>query len=75
MMVGIYSTVNSGWMSSSLNHLKVSKNAVNWIICKFCQIFPMHAEDDRYAKFFLFTETEVKILCETYKRVCGLFAH
>jgi len=26
----------------------------------------MHAIDDRYAKFFLFTETEVQILCENY---------
>jgi hypothetical protein len=26
------------------------------------QIFPMHAEDDHYAKFFLFTEKEVEIL-------------
>ncbi|KIM81116.1 hypothetical protein PILCRDRAFT_821941 [Piloderma croceum F 1598] len=26
----------------------------------------MHAEDDRYAKFFLFTEKEVEILCESH---------
>lgn len=60
-------------MSSSLDHLKVCKDAVNWIIYNCCQVFPMHAEDDRYAKFFLFTKTEVEILCETYTRVCGLF--
>jgi len=35
----------------------------------------MHAEDDRYAKFFLFTEKEVEILCETHDRVCALFAY
>ena len=35
----------------------------------------MHAEDGRYAKFFLFTETEVEILCEHYEGVCGLFMH
>jgi hypothetical protein len=79
MMVGICRTVNSGldsgWISSTLNNLKVCENVVNWIIYNFCQVFPMHAEDDRYAKFFLFTEAEVEILCETYKRVHGLFAH
>jgi hypothetical protein len=39
----------------------------------------MHAEDDRYAKFFLFTEAEVKILCEESNnqpnQVCGPFTY
>ena len=35
----------------------------------------MHAEDDRYAKFFLFTEKEVEILCESHGRVRGPFAY
>jgi len=30
------------------------------------QVFPMHAEDDRYAKFFLFTEKEVEKLCKAH---------
>lgn len=32
----------------------------------------MHAEDDRYAKLFLFTEKEVTILCETHSEVRSL---
>jgi len=48
MMVGICKVAKSGWLSQ-LNRL---------------EIFPMHANDDRYAKFFLFTEEEVEILCE-----------
>ncbi|KAF8326436.1 hypothetical protein F5887DRAFT_1084531 [Amanita rubescens] len=47
MTVGICRVAKSGW-PSSLN------NVID---------FPMHAEDDRYAKFFLFTEKEVEILC------------
>ena len=36
----------------------------------------MHAEDDRYAKFFLFTEKEVEILCANDRtQVCGPFTH
>lgn len=38
----------------------------------------MHAKDDRYAKFFLFTETEVEILCESDNQpnqVCGPFTY
>ena len=36
----------------------------------------MHAEDDRYAKFFLFTEKEVEILCANDRtKVCGTFTH
>ena len=35
----------------------------------------MHAEDDRYAKLFLFTEKEVEILCESHGRVSGPFAY
>ena len=35
----------------------------------------MHAEDDRYAKLFLFTEKEVEILCDNHSQVCGLFTH
>jgi len=27
----------------------------------------MHAEDDRYAKFFLFTDEEVRLLCKTHE--------
>ncbi|KAF8809619.1 DUF1703-domain-containing protein [Phlegmacium glaucopus] len=50
MMVGICRIAKYSWLSQ-LNHLK---------------IFPMHAEDDRYAKIFLFTEKEVEILCNTY---------
>ncbi|KIM72295.1 hypothetical protein PILCRDRAFT_93520 [Piloderma croceum F 1598] len=50
MMVGICRIAKSSWLSS-LNHLK---------------IFPMHAEDDRYAKLFLFTKKEVEILCESH---------
>ncbi|KIM76603.1 hypothetical protein PILCRDRAFT_91525 [Piloderma croceum F 1598] len=53
MMVGICRIAKSSWLSS-LNHLK---------------IFPMHAEDDRYAKLFLFTGKEVEILCESYGRL------
>ena len=30
------------------------------ISLNFPQIFPMHAEDDRYAKLFLFTEKELR---------------
>ena len=41
----------------------------------FPQIFPMHAEDDRYAKLFLFTEKEVEILCDNHSQVCGPFTH
>jgi len=32
----------------------------------------MHAEDDRYAKLFPFTEKEVKMLCETGNGVRNL---
>ena len=35
----------------------------------------MHAEDDRYAKFFLFTEKEVKMLCETGNEVRNLLEY
>jgi len=37
----------------------------------------MHAEDDCYAKIFLFTEKEVEILCNTntYGQVCALLAY
>ena len=35
----------------------------------------MHAEDDRYAKLFLFTEKEVEILCESHNRVGDSFAY
>jgi len=35
----------------------------------------MHAEDDRYAKLFLFTEKEVEILCESHGRVRGPFTY
>ena len=44
----------------------------------FPQIFPMHAEDDRYANFFLathFTEREVETLCDNHSQVCGPFMH
>jgi hypothetical protein len=34
----------------------------------------MHAKDGRYAKFFLFTEKEVEILCESNNHVCGSFS-
>ncbi|KAF8909711.1 hypothetical protein CPB84DRAFT_1438611 [Gymnopilus junonius] len=53
MMVGICRIAKSGWLSS-LNHVK---------------IFPMHAEDDRYAKLFLFTEKEVEILCDNHSKL------
>ncbi|KAM6493857.1 putative AAA-ATPase domain containing protein [Amanita muscaria] len=53
MMVGICRIAKSGWLSS-LNHVK---------------IFPMHAEDDRYAKLFLFTEKEVEILCDNHSQL------
>jgi hypothetical protein len=33
----------------------------------------MHAIDGRYAKFFLFTETEVEILCESDNQVWLIF--
>jgi hypothetical protein len=29
----------------------------------------MNAEDDRYARLFLFTEKEVEVLCKAHKRV------
>ncbi|KIL58636.1 hypothetical protein M378DRAFT_311289 [Amanita muscaria Koide BX008] len=58
MMVGIWKVAKSGWLSQ-LNHL---------------EIFPMHAEDDRYAKFFLFTEEEVEILCNAHERVLSIEA-
>jgi len=37
----------------------------------------MHAEDDRYAKIFLFTEEEVEILCNTHAdgRVRAMLAY
>ena len=35
----------------------------------------MHAEDDRYAKFFLFTEKEVEMLCRAHNRVRVLRAY
>ncbi|KAF5383030.1 hypothetical protein D9615_004908 [Tricholomella constricta] len=50
MLVGICKTAKSGWLSG-LNNIKT---------------FPMHAEDDRYAKFFLFTEEEVELLRYTH---------
>jgi hypothetical protein len=46
-----------------------------WIGHNVPQIFPMHAEDDRYAKFFLFTEKEVEILCKSHDRVRDPFAY
>lgn len=30
----------------------------------------MHAKDDRYAKFFLFTEKELEIFCDSQNQVC-----
>lgn len=51
MMVGICRTAKSGWLSG-LNNV---------------QVFPMHAEDDRYAQFFLFVEGEVELLCKAHK--------
>jgi hypothetical protein len=33
----------------------------------------MHAEDDRYAKLFLFTEKEVEILCNNHGEVRSHF--
>lgn len=35
----------------------------------------MHAEDDRYAKLFLFTEKEVEILCDNHSQVRDPFTH
>jgi hypothetical protein len=35
----------------------------------------MHAEDDRYGNFFLFTEREVDILCKAHNRVRCSFAY
>ncbi|KAH9999102.1 hypothetical protein BJV77DRAFT_658918 [Russula vinacea] len=53
IMVGICQMAKSGCLSS-LDHLK---------------IFPMHAKDDRYAKFFLFTEKELEILCDSQNQL------
>jgi hypothetical protein len=33
----------------------------------------MYAEDDRYASSFLFTEDEVRMLCESHNTVCNAY--
>jgi len=63
MMVGICRTAKSGWLSG-LNHIQVCEDdSLSELAMNITQVFPMHATDDRYAKFFLFTEEEVQILC------------
>lgn len=74
MVVGICRIAISGWLSS-LDHLKVYKNVVNYnyfrsITYHFSQIFPMACWRDRYVKLFLF---EVEILCDNHSQVCGPF--
>ena len=64
MMVGICRTAKSGWLSE-LNNVEVCDLSPLLLSdqLRTTQVFPMHAKDDRYAKFFLFTEEEVGLLC------------